>query len=237
MDNAGNQIDAYNYGSSTSDVSWAREPDFTGNFVLHTSITANPANYSAGGANTSNAPLPITLATFTATAEGSLAQLHWRTATELNNDYMAVEHSTDGRRYMEIGRVTGAGTTQIPQDYYFTHTSPAAGLNYYRLRQVDYDGQFEYHGPVSLRFGQAATELEVFPTVVSEELNLRYNSQLQPEAVLYLHSADGQLLRRMPMPAGSAASLQLSVADLPAGLYLLRLQNGRELLNARFIKP
>jgi len=185
---------------------------------------------------TTGAPLPITLQNFTATPKANTTHLHWRTAIELNNDYMAIEHSTDGRRYSEIGRVLGAGTTQEPQDYSFVHETPAQGINYYRLRQVDYDGQYEYHGPVTARFGQAAAELHVFPTVSQGELRVRYSGQLQSGAQLSVLGLQGQVQRSLAWDSKSRQRTTLNVSDLPAGLYLLRLQNGREVLSARFVK-
>ena len=190
---------------------------------------------SPGEINTSEA-LPITLQTLTATPKSNTTHLHWRTATELNNDYMAVEHSRDGRRYTEICRVLGAGTTQEPQDYSFVHEAPAQGLNYYRLRQVDYDGQHEYHGPVTARFGQAAGELQVFPTLSAGELRVRYSGQLQSGAQLSVLGLQGQVQRSLAWDSKSRQRTTLNVSDLPAGLYLLRLQNGREVLSARFVK-
>jgi hypothetical protein len=181
-------------------------------------------------------PLPITLHHFTATPKSNTTHLHWRTATELNNDYMAVEHSTDGRRYSEIGRVLGAGTTQQPQDYRFLHEAPAPGINYYRLRQVDYDGQYEYHGPVTARFGNAGGVLEVFPTATAGELTVSYQGQLDNDATLSIQSVPGRTLRQWAWDSKSGRRATFSVADLPSGWYVLRLRNGREVVSGRFLK-
>ena len=188
------------------------------------------------GSAPGGAPLPITLQTLTATPKANTTHLHWRTATELNNDYMAVEHSTDGRRYSEIGRVLGAGTTQEPHDYRFTHEAPAPGLNYYRLRQVDYDGQYEYHGPVTARFGNAGGVLEVFPTVTAGELTVSYQGQLDNDATLSIQSVPGRTLRQWAWDSKSGRRTAFSVADLPAGWYVLRLRSGREVVAGRFLK-
>lgn len=190
---------------------------------------------SSGGA-TEIGVLPIELSAFSADIDGNQADLQWRTATELNNDYMVVEHSTDGRRYEEIGRVLGAGTTQEPQDYRFTHEGPAAGLNYYRLRQVDYDGQQEYHGPVTVRLGGVASDLEVYPTATGAELTVAYQGQLHADAMLSVQSLDGRLLRQWAWGSKRSRRTTLNVGDLPSGVYVLRLRNGREVVGRRFLK-
>jgi len=249
VDDTGNRIDIYGeVGTDGTGEPWEYTNSLvtrnlginnpTPVFILNQWTILNSANtIDATPCNDSpNSPLPISLYAFTATPKSNTIQLHWRTATELNNDYMVVEHSTDGRRYSEIGRVLGAGTTQAPQDYRFTHEAPAPGLNYYRLRQVDYDGQYEYHGPVTARFGQAAAELHVFPTVSHSELRVRYSGQLQSGAQLSVLGLQGQVQRSLAWDSKSRQRTTLNVSDLPAGLYLLRLQNGREVLSARFVK-
>ncbi|MCB0564281.1 MAG: hypothetical protein KDD01_07880 [Phaeodactylibacter sp.] len=84
--------------------------------------------------------LPVTLTSFTARAEGSYITLQWATATEENNDHFLLQHSLDGRKFEELTRLPGAGSTQEPQAYSFRHTSPSGGLNYYRLVQAGFDG-------------------------------------------------------------------------------------------------
>ena len=149
---------------------------------------------------------------------------------------MAVEHSTDGRRYSEIGRVLGAGTTQEPQDYRFTHEAPAPGLNYYRLRQVDYDGQYAYHGPVSLRMEGTTAEpqLTVFPTIAQDAVRVEYEGPLGAQATLQVYSLEGRLWQTHRWEEKSTGPTTLPTAHLPAGVYLLRLSGTGKA--ARFIK-
>jgi hypothetical protein len=222
LENALGVITIINEGTS---VSAQRSPEFSGPF--NTNLAPTPGMQNA---------LPITLQSLTATPKSNTTHLHWRTATELNNDYMAVEHSTDGRRYSEIGRVLGAGTTQEPQDYSFVHEAPAQGINYYRLRQVDYDGQYEYHGPVTARFGNAASVLDIFPTATADELTVSYEGQLDTDATLSIQSTTGRSLREWAWDSKSGRRTSFSVADLPAGWYVLRLRNGREVAAGRFLK-
>ena len=127
-------------------------------------------------------PYPSSLQTLTAHPKSNATLLHWRTATELNNDYMTVEHSRDGRRYTEIDRVLARVLRRSRRIIALYTKQPAQGLNYYRLRQVDYDGQHEYHGPVTARFGNGASVLDVFPTATADELTVGYQGQLDQDA-------------------------------------------------------
>jgi len=91
-----------------------------------------------------NIVLPIQLIFFAGniTTEGVL--LSWSTSNEINNDYFAIERSTDGVSFDNIGETDGQGTSSHLSEYEFVDKAPKDGSNYYRLKQVDYDGQFTY---------------------------------------------------------------------------------------------
>ncbi len=181
-------------------------------------------------------PLPIALLDFSARLQGGQVKVEWQTATELNNDYMAVERSTDGRAFFEIGRVRGAGTTQSPQSYTLTDASPLPGYNYYRLRQVDYDGAAAYHGPVSVKLtaGQAA-HLKVYPTVAREGVWVEWLG-LSRSAKLVVVNQLGQVVLQKDLD-GQSALEYLPIQQLPAGPYWARLMvPGVQVQASRFMK-
>ncbi|MBK8044148.1 MAG: hypothetical protein IPK21_16750 [Haliscomenobacter sp.] len=116
-------------------------------------------------------PLPITLTNFEAKPGPSSVSLTWRTASELNNDYLIVERSANGTDFAALVRIKGLGTTDGPQDYQFSDHTPLAGINYYRLRQVDFDGTTEIHPTVSVLFnGETQLGLSAFPNPASSVL-------------------------------------------------------------------
>ncbi|HKK80001.1 MAG TPA: hypothetical protein VJ933_10245 [Phaeodactylibacter sp.] len=200
------------------------------------SVWGGPFESSRGLINTSGAPLPISLLDFSAQRAGDQVRLRWQTATELNNDYMAVEHSVDGRSFTEIGRVSGAGTTQEPQQYTLTHTEPAAGVNYYRLRQVDFDGQFEYFGPVSVRLPGSTAVLQLYPTATRNQLTLDFTNPKREAGEFLIFNTLGQLQRQIPHDGGSTR-MPVDVSTLPAGQYTLLWRSKRQPLVAkRFTK-
>jgi len=89
-------------------------------------------------------PLPIGLTSFTATSKNNINILSWTTNTEMNNDHFEIERSADGITFHEIGTVEGHGNSSYVSDYHFEDISPFSGINYYRLKQVDYNGDFRY---------------------------------------------------------------------------------------------
>ena len=161
--------------------------------------------------------LPVDLTAFTGTATERGNALAWTTATEQNNAGFLVERSTDGATFERIGYVNGNGTTETVTNYDFLDTDPAAEVHYYRLRQEDHDGAFEYSEVISIRRDDAAAkaELHVFPNPVQAELTL---ANAQGEVTLF--DLTGRPLRTFTVTADRH---RLDVQELPAGSYLLRV--------------
>ncbi|MCP4124408.1 MAG: hypothetical protein GY751_21895, partial [Bacteroidetes bacterium] len=97
-------------------------------------------------------PLPVELVYLKVDPKEDKHVLSWQTASEQNSDYFDIEHSTDAKRFSVIGKVKSQGTSYDTHNYSYNHLSPARGINYYRLRQVDLDEKFEYSNIVSARW-------------------------------------------------------------------------------------
>jgi hypothetical protein len=109
-------------------------------------------------------PLPVELAWFKAsiTTDNSV-KLEWHTDSELNNESFDIERSQDGFDYTAIGKRQGAGTTSQETDYVFVDEQPLPGRSYYRLKQNDFNGDFEYSHIVSVVFGETNEPFSVSP--------------------------------------------------------------------------
>ncbi|MEQ9404511.1 MAG: T9SS type A sorting domain-containing protein [Cyclobacteriaceae bacterium] len=115
-------------------------------------------------------PLPVELLDFYGTADNNEIILHWSTASELNNDYFEVLRSLDGTNFEEIGIIIGNGTTGELSAYKFKDASPLPGINYYMLRQVDFDGQEEDLAITSVdnSFFMAGILTKIYPNPATE---------------------------------------------------------------------
>jgi hypothetical protein len=89
-------------------------------------------------------PLPVELMSFNATPNGSKVNLDWATTSETNNDHFEVEKSEDAKTFFKLQTVKAAGNTTVKQNYRVVDYHPAAGTTYYRLKQVDFNGQVTY---------------------------------------------------------------------------------------------
>ena len=93
---------------------------------------------------TGNGVLPVELTHFETKATPQSIVLSWKTASEKDNDYFNIEHSTTGFYFKTIGQIKGNGTTLSGASYTYEHTTPSVKNNYYRLKQVDLDGKHAY---------------------------------------------------------------------------------------------
>jgi len=106
--------------------------------------------------------LPVSLLNFNANCINKNVKLNWHTESELNNDYFDVERSNDGNSYASLLRVNGNGTTNEPHQYFAYDEQPLAGTNYYRLKQVDFNGATTYYNPVMVNCADDAN-ISIYP--------------------------------------------------------------------------
>ncbi len=115
--------------------------------------------------------LPVEIKTFTANEKGKGVQLNWETASEINNDYYDLEHSVDGIQFNTIHRVKGFSNSTENKSYSFFHDHPVNGNNYYRLQQVDLDGQTNSLSTQVVSF-QADEHIRFFPNPFRDQLKI-----------------------------------------------------------------
>ena len=107
-------------------------------------------------------PLPVSLISFTGASLGENIRLNWSTASEQKNSHFEILRSADGKTFENIGTVQGNGTSSEQHFYSYTDRSPLAGVNYYRLKQVDYNGTAtEHQEMVSVRSFIKSKEFKV----------------------------------------------------------------------------
>ncbi|MCH8903656.1 MAG: T9SS type A sorting domain-containing protein [Bacteroidetes bacterium] len=111
-------------------------------------ITTIPAGHNFTGG--SPGALPIELTSFEATALIDKVQVIWSTASEINNEYFQLERSKNGTGFDIINRVAGAGNSFTETEYSYIDLNPHKGTSYYRLLQVDFNGDSKMYGPISV---------------------------------------------------------------------------------------
>lgn len=125
---------------------------FTTQIVKGISYGFFPATSKTYVAIYNSTPLPVTLLNFTVTKQDDNAQLNWSTSSEENNKGFEIQRSTDQSNWTVLNFIAGAGNSQTEKDYQYLDQNLPAGTYYYRLRQVDYDGNSSFSKVVPVTF-------------------------------------------------------------------------------------
>lgn len=160
-------------------------------------------------------PLPVEFISIDASKAAKGVQLTWKVGTELNVSHYEVERSTDGVNYKKIGSVYAAQLN----NYSFTDQQPVNGIAYYRVRNVDIDGDFKYSTVVKFQNGISATLFKAFPTTTHAQVTLQHPS-VGDKAIITVSSLEGRALQAITVQ-GSASTL-VNLSAYPAGMYLLQ---------------
>lgn len=175
--------------------------------------------------------LPVELMLFEAKASNDKVSLYWQTASELNNEKFEVEESADGREFQKIGEVKGNGTTLEQQDYLYEVKNPRNGVAYYRLKQTDFDGKFEYSEIINVVFVSADDKsVAIYPNPVQDELTIS-----EGVGNITIYNALGQPVKQIINE--SETTFAIDVRDLPQGVYSLQLRKANgEVVTTQFVK-
>ncbi|MFQ3608605.1 MAG: choice-of-anchor J domain-containing protein, partial [Chloroherpetonaceae bacterium] len=171
--------------------------------------------------------LPVELVSFTGEVRDGAVHLAWRTASELNNAGFEVERKSQGGSWNTLGFVRGAGTTTEAQSYTFVDNS-ASGTVQYRLKQVDFDGQFEYSNIIEVNAGLPKTfALEQnYPNPFNPTTVIAYQLPVASEVKLEVYDVLGRKVMTLVNGRQNAGAYNftLNAGNLSSGVYFYRLQ-------------
>ncbi|WP_164891186.1 T9SS type A sorting domain-containing protein [Botryobacter ruber] len=176
-------------------------------------------------------PLPVELSSFDGKATASGIELTWTTASETDNDKFEVERSTDGKEYTAIGTVKGAGNSSTTLTYSFSDKSAAKGINYYRVKQVDFDGTSQLSKVIALENSNApkTAGVTLYPNpVTGNNVNIALGGSDYSNKTFVVTITDmngRKVMEQQISTAGSdAVNLSLDQARVTKGLYMVKIQ-------------
>jgi hypothetical protein len=173
--------------------------------------------------------LPVEMLFFKGRQEKNAVVLEWATATEKNNDHFVVERSQDGKSFEPIGKVRGNQNSNQLHAYSFTDEKAPASVVYYRLKQVDTDGAYDFSNVIVLDRSKAskAEPALVYPNPTSENCALLINSTEAETTSYILFDALGKVVSQEVITVNAGQNiLPVQTKGLPAGMYFLNL-NGK----------
>ncbi len=215
-------ITTYPYGPFTV-------PTCTGDIVLDWTGYSNSAcgGTSCGGSSLN--PLPVELSMFKTNLHGNRIVLNWRSEQETNNKGYEVQKSKDGKSWEKLVWVDGAGTTIERQEYEVVDENPISGDNYYRLKQIDYDGGFEFSKVISAIYNSDETFIEVYPNPAKDRIELK-GPDAEYANIKIINNV-GRILMELEGPG-----TLIDISSLPKGLYYLSIQLDNKIFLERIIK-
>ncbi|MBK8670907.1 MAG: T9SS type A sorting domain-containing protein [Saprospiraceae bacterium] len=173
--------------------------------------------------------MPVEMILFEVVKKETISILSFSTASETNNDYFTIERSGDGKSYDEIGTIDGAGNSSKEISYEFVDEKPLAGINYYRIKQTDFDGRFSYSEIRSVRF-KGLNNVNVTPRTTEGQINITTDLEAY---TIDIHNAAGQVVKTFP---AMGLDQTISIESLVAGVYYIRINSGTESETLRVIK-
>jgi hypothetical protein len=179
--------------------------------------------------------LPVELSSFTVEeSPRNRSLLTWTTETELDNKGFEVEHSLDGLDWNTLGFVEGKGRSVQTQHYEFQDRNPEDGTNYYRLKQVDFDGKTDYSSIRTLDFGNIRTnDLKVFPNPVDRrEFTISLPEFEQETGVIRVFDLKGNLKLRKEF---SGITTNIKTENMNPGMYMIEVKIGGERFSDKII--
>lgn len=183
-------------------------------------------------------PLPVELTNFSTTCNEGMVDVLWTTASENNSDYFILEKSTNGNDWRTVDEIEAAGNSNTVNNY--SYTGYSNGLVYYRLRQVDMNGEETVYGPISANCGALDSEnsLSVFPNPTNGSFTAEIiNNGADEDAVIQLMDMQGRIIEdRKVMLLTGVNQITFDVYSLATATYTLRVISESDFNAVKIVK-
>jgi hypothetical protein len=174
--------------------------------------------------------VPVELTMFSGSYINGIIQLEWQTATETNNSGFEVEKKYEDASFEKIGFVFGSGSTTVETHYSFTDENPLVGRNFYRLKQIDFSGEFKYSNEIMVEVHRL-TDFQLFqnyPNPFNPSTKVQFSVPQQSDVKITLHDMLGRELKLLfddKVDAGMQEFI-VDAGNLASGVYLVRMITG-----------
>jgi len=164
--------------------------------------------------------LPIELLNFNAYQKDNKIQLEWSTITEINNNYFTISKSKDAVNWEEVVKVDGAGNSSQILHYNIADQHPYFGTSYYRLKQTDFDGRFEYFPIIAVNSSDKEV-VNIYPNPTKNNITI-VGSEDELESILLMNYLGEDVAQSILITENQTTKKEINIAKLPAGIYFLK---------------
>jgi len=190
--------------------------------------------FSFGTTHNQNNTLPISLLDFNISKKDKTTIIDWKTASEKNNDYFIIERSQNGIDIEQIGVVKGAGNSNEILDYLFIDDSPLKGVSYYRLTQVDFDGEKESFDWKMISFVEEnQMEILLYPNPISNgNLNIEIHNIVGKTQIMIFDNSSRLVYNKNMIVNAEMQKINIPI-DFPKGIYFVQLINSKKTITKK----
>lgn len=185
-------------------------------------------------------PLPIKLVSFEANFNIDKVDLRWMTSVEINNDFFTVEKSNNLKNWEVVSIIKGAGNSNVNIEYFEVDYSPTQGVSYYRLKQTDYDGNFEYFNIVPVRIEKKLNnEFSLFPNPIKrgEQLKIQFSELINTQILIVIRDIKGEEFYSKAIlhyEEGLLIAVPID-KEIPSGLYLITASSENQIYSQKLV--
>jgi photosystem II stability/assembly factor-like uncharacterized protein len=189
---------------------------------IYFDVTSNITSLGQSIIDFKTTTLPITWKNFSGEIyNNNQILLNWSTETEINCDRYSIERSVDGKKYQSIGTVSGKGNTNIPQYYRLIDDHPNHGINYYRIKQIDYDGSSNFSKTISVTFKGMSSDFVFFPSPLNQGQVLHVDHSYSSLEITVFDDL-GRIVLKDKLSSGQQS---LDTKKLKPGSYFIQMDN------------
>lgn len=179
--------------------------------------------------------LPVSLTSFTAkTNKQGSVNLAWTTASEKDNSHFEVTRSANGVDFEKLQEVKGSGNSDVVRNYSYTDTKPAVGVNYYRLKQVDFDGDFAFSGIATAKVGLAGDNLTVSVSANRSSVSVNYIAITSGKALFNIYNVSGAKIATVEQTVNVGANQINIPVNLGNAIHVLNVAQAGASASTKF---
>ncbi|WP_052444314.1 T9SS type A sorting domain-containing protein [Flammeovirga sp. OC4] len=193
--------------------------------TLMSGLASSFSPFTFGGSNNHDLPVELTYFEGEKNSNGSIS-LYWETASEINNSHFIIQASRNGRSFDNIGKVDGNGNANVSIEYAFDASErKVRGYKWYRLKQVDFDGDFEYSNIIKIQANEIKIqELNIYPVPAHGMIHTEIvTSEEVQVATAFIYNSYGMMVKEID----THHMEDINISNLLDGVYFLKVTTAK----------
>ncbi|MCX6208227.1 MAG: T9SS type A sorting domain-containing protein [Bacteroidetes bacterium] len=188
-------------------------------------------SYSIGSCSSG---LPINLLSINGHNEQNVNIVKWVTSSEINNSHFDIERSEDGIEFAKIGETKSAGNTNQNTNYSFTDKAPFNGTNYYRLKQWDFNGEFQYSKIISIESKSKKQGFTIYPNPAIGNITVQSSTTKTYNRTVEVVDMIGRRVTSLTLPANQN-TIKINTQNIVNGMYFVSVNDGNGMIIEKLV--